>query len=119
MITGLKVAVVEDEAAIAMMIEMMLEDLGCVLAGSAASLADAERLVMGGGFDFALLDVNLSGHKTDRIAEMLAANGVPFAFASGYGRAGLPERFADRPVVQKPFATADLEKVLSAHAAAA
>ena len=114
-IQGLRVAVVEDEAAIAMMIEMMLEDMGCVLAGSAASLPEAESLAAAGGFNFMLLDVNLRGHKTDRVAKLLVEKGVRFAFSSGYGKAGLPENFKDRPVIQKPFAAADLEKTFAAH----
>ena len=28
---------------------------------------------------------------------------MPFAFASGYGRSGLPEGFRDRPLLGKPF----------------
>jgi hypothetical protein len=40
------------------------------------------------------------------------ARGVPFVFATGYGERGLPEAYRGRPVLQKPFAKADLERVL-------
>jgi len=58
-----RIVVVEDEAMIAMMIEDMLEDMGCVVAGSFGDLGSAMRWVSGheGDFDAALLDVNLGG----------------------------------------------------------
>ena len=53
--------------------------------------------------DAALLDANLAGKPVDALAAALAARGVPFAFASGYGPSGLPEGFRDRPLIGKPF----------------
>ncbi|HEX4027733.1 MAG TPA: response regulator [Rhizomicrobium sp.] len=109
---GLRVLVVEDEAPIAMLIEDMVQDMGCVVAGFAATVPEALKQVKNGGFDFALLDMNLGGAKVDAVADALAAAGTAFAFASGYGRGGLAGHLQDRPVVQKPFLTADLEKAI-------
>jgi CheY-like chemotaxis protein len=109
---GLRVLVLEDEAAIALMIEDMVEALGCSLAGSAATVAEALRLVHRGGFDFALLDMNLGGTPAEPVADALAAAGIPFLFATGYGQQGLPARFKTRPVIQKPFLTAQLERMI-------
>jgi CheY-like chemotaxis protein len=117
MMQGLRVLVVEDEGPIAMMVEDMFLDMGCQVTGLAATVPQALELVKQGGFDFALLDMNLNGIKVEPVADALAAGGVPFAFASGYGRAGLPVQFQDRPVVQKPFVSADLEKVVHASVA--
>ena len=47
-----------------------------------------------------------------RSREALIAKGVPFVFATGYGERGLPENYRGRPVLQKPFAKDDLERVL-------
>lgn len=112
---GLRVLVVEDEAAIAMMIEDMLSDMGCVIAGSAATMQQAEEMVAAAGFDFALLDMNLGGKSADGLADVLAEKGIPFAFASGYGRAGLSSRHSHRPILQKPFVSAQLEKLMREH----
>ncbi|HEX5280936.1 MAG TPA: MEDS domain-containing protein [Micropepsaceae bacterium] len=111
---GLRVLVVEDEAPIAMMLEDMIEDMGCVLAGSAASISEALRLVDSTGFDFALLDINLAGKSAVTVADRLAAKGIPFVIGSGYGRTGLPAHLQSRQVIQKPFLHGDLEKAIRA-----
>jgi CheY-like chemotaxis protein len=113
---GLRVLVVEDEGVVAMLVEAMLEDLGCVVTQSAASVREALEHVRAGGFDFALLDVNLAGEKSYPVADELRRLGIPFAFASGYGTAGLRPDLADLPVVQKPFRIADLKATISAAA---
>ena len=65
-----------------------------------------------GGFEVALLDVSLNGKQVFPVAEFLSERGIPFAFASGYGRSGLPERFCNRPVVPKPFLIEELSAAL-------
>lgn len=113
---GLRVLVVEDEGPVALLIEDMLEDLGCIIAGSAANVGEALRLVGWGGFDLALLDLNLAGERSDPVAEALESRGVPFAFASGYGAPGVDARWRSVPVLQKPFSIAELAGVLSGRA---
>ena len=49
-----------------------------------------------------------------RFANALKARGVPFAFASGYGAAGVESDHRDAPVLQKPFRQIDLERALTA-----
>jgi CheY-like chemotaxis protein len=111
-LAGLRVLVIEDEGPIALMIEDMLDDLGCVIAGSAAGIEEALALVQAGGFDFALLDMNLRGHSAEGVADALLKSGVPFAVASGYGREGVAVHLRDRPIIRKPFTRAELEKIL-------
>jgi CheY-like chemotaxis protein len=115
-LTGLRVLVVEDEGPVAMLVETMLEDLGCAVVLSAASVREALELVGRGGFDVALLDVNLAGEKVFPVADELRRLGVPFAFASGYGADGLRPDLKDAPIIQKPFQLGDLEAALSASA---
>src|ERR1700744_1586368 len=111
-LAGLRVLVIEDEGPIALMIEDMLADLGCVVTGSAASVDEALTLVRACNFDFALLDMNLRGVSAEGVAEALIRTGKPFAIASGYGREGVAAHLRDRPVVRKPFMRAELEKIL-------
>ena len=99
---SLRILLVEDEGLIAMMLEDLLEDLGCELAGSAASVGAALAWIEAGGeADAALLDVNLGGEPVFPVAAALRARGVPFAFTTGYGEAHDP-RFKDDVLLGKP-----------------
>jgi CheY-like chemotaxis protein len=111
---GNRVLVVEDDGLVAMTVEDMLGELGCVVAATASTLPDALQKVGAGGFDFALLDVNLRGEAVFPVAQVLTEQGIPFAFASGYGAAGLPNAYRANPLVSKPFNIEELRTVLSA-----
>jgi len=111
---GVRVLLVEDEGLVAMSLEDMLADLGCEVTASADNLDAALEKARSGAFECALLDVNLRGKEVLPVAEMLSARGIPFAFSSGYGRAGLPEKFRGRPVVAKPFQSEELAAALEA-----
>lgn len=111
---GLRVLVVEDETLVAMLLEDMLADHGCVVAGVAARIAQALEMVADDGLAIgaAILDVNLAGQPSFPIAEALAAKGVPFVFATGYGAGGLPEAWRGRPTLQKPFGHEEVGRML-------
>ena len=116
-LSALKVLVVEDEALVSMLVEDMLTDLGCTVVGPAAEIEEALRLATSADLDAALLDVNLGGRPIFPVADALKARGIPFAFASGYGEAGLTEPHRGALVLQKPFREADLRRVLEELAA--
>lgn len=111
-LSSLKVLVVEDEALVSMLVEDMLTDMGCTIVGPAAEIEEALRLAGSAEIDAALLDVNLGGRPIFPVADALKTRGVPFAFASGYGEAGLSEDHRGSTVLQKPFREADLRRVL-------
>lgn len=111
-LTGRRVLVVEDEAAVALLIEAMLEDLGCTVAESAATVEAGLAAVQAGGFDIALLDMNLAGKRVDPVARALRDAGLPFAFATGYGVENAIQGGANEPVIAKPFRIADLGAAL-------
>ena len=116
-LADLRVLVVEDESLVAMLIEAMLEDAGCVIVGPASRVAEAMELMDGGErIDLALLDVNVAGQQVFPVAEALAARNIPLVFSTGYGEGGLPEEWRGRPVVQKPFTEDGLRKALEAAA---
>jgi CheY-like chemotaxis protein len=109
----LRILVVEDEMLVAMNIEDMLLELGHEVAGLASRLGPALALAGESRFDAAMLDVNLAGEPSFPVADLLADRRIPFLFATGYGRAGIEERFRGRPILQKPFRTAELGAALA------
>lgn len=104
--------VVEDEVMIRMMVVDMLEQLGYRIAAEAGDIDDAVRLANSTEFDFAILDVNVNGRLISPVAEAVEGRNRPFVFATGYGVQGLPEKFRDRPLLQKPFQMETLSKVI-------
>jgi CheY-like chemotaxis protein len=109
----LRVLVVEDEALVAMLIEDMLIDLGYEIAAVAARVEYALQCARDLQVDVALLDLNLSGQRTDEVAGVLAERGVPFVFATGYGAAGVKSEWREVPVLQKPFQIEDLARAIT------
>ncbi len=111
---GRKILVVEDEPMIVMLIESLLEELGCVVADVAARPAPALAIIDTTEIDAAILDVNLNGDDSFGVAAVLAERQIPFVFASGYGGSRLPPEFAKRPVLQKPYQIEELAAALEA-----
>ena len=109
-----RVLIVEDEALVAMLLEDMLGDAGHVVACCASNISQALAYIsdQSESFDFAILDVNLGGQPIFPVAEALAAKDKPFAFATGYGPAGLPDAWRGRPTLSKPFGAQDVARVL-------
>jgi CheY-like chemotaxis protein len=110
---SLKVFLIEDEAMIRMMEVDMLEELGHYIAAEAGHLDKAIELARSTDFDLAILDVNLDGKNITPVAELIHARGLPIIFATGYGAAGVPEEFRDRPTLQKPFELQALHAALN------
>jgi CheY-like chemotaxis protein len=102
-LTGMRVLVVDDEAITLMLMEDFLKELGCAVAGSAVCLKDALEKARSLTVDVALLDVNLAGETSYPVADILRERNIPFVFATGYGIAGLPNRFNSTAVLAKPF----------------
>jgi len=112
-LAGLRALVVEDEGSVALLIEGMLEDLGCEIVASLATLGKALTAARTETLDFAVLDVNLDGEPVFPVAEILRARQLPFIFSTGYGRMGVPETFKDCEVLNKPYTMEDLKTTLS------
>jgi len=107
---GKLVLVVEDEPLIAMVMEDMISDLGgeCVVA---ASVAEAISKIAALRFDAAVLDLNLKGETSRQVGVELRAQGVPFAYATGYGDAATDTDGAT--VIAKPYTPEVLALALS------
>lgn len=96
------VLMVEDEVFIAMVLEDLLSDAGYEIHG-VTSLAEGLRVSQTGGFDAAILDVNLGRDLVFPLAEQLREQGVPFVFASGYGKDEIPQEFHNYETLLKPY----------------
>lgn len=112
-LAGRRVLVVEDESLVAMLLETILEDMGCTPVGPVATVEEGLAMAADkGSLDAALLDVNVAGREVFPIAEALKARGVPFVFSTGYGEGGLPDAWRGHPTVQKPFTEAAIREAL-------
>ncbi len=108
-LAGRRVLVVEDDMLIAVLIEEVLQELGCTVVGPVGKLAAALHLAGAEALDAAILDVNIRGGHVYPVADRLRSRGVPFALASGYGDWALPAAYRQQPRLTKPFTRGDLE----------
>jgi DNA-binding response OmpR family regulator len=97
------ILVVEDEPLIAMMLEDFLETLGHSVHASCDSVKDAVDHADKGGFDVAILDVNLNGESVWPVAHKLREKKIPFVIATGGHVEPPPTEFKDVPLIEKPY----------------
>jgi len=97
------ILIVEDEPLIAMMLEDFLDSLGHTVRGTCDSVGGALEEVEKGGFDLAILDVNLKGENVWPVAARLREKNVPFVIATGGHVDPPPPEFNDAPVIEKPY----------------
>jgi len=112
LLNGRRVLVVEDESLVAMLLETILEDMGCTPVGPAATVDEGLAMAESETLDAALLDVNVAGRQIFPVAETLRARGVPFVFSTGYGEGGLPDEWRGQTTLQKPFTESAVREAL-------
>jgi CheY-like chemotaxis protein len=111
--SGRRILIVEDESLVAMLLETILEDMGCSAVGPAATVDVGMRMATDDKrLDAALLDVNVAGRQVFPVAQALKDRGVPFVFSTGYGEGGLPDEWRGQPTLQKPFTEAAVRDAL-------
>lgn len=103
MLNGLRVLIVEDVGMVAVSLKNMLQDLGCVVVGTAARLHEAEELARHERLDGVLLDLNLGGQYSYPVVDILRERGIPFIIMSGYDAGRLRPDLVEAPQIQKPF----------------
>ena len=113
-----KILIVEDEPLIAMMLEDFLESLGHSVRATCDTVQDALTEADKGGFDVAILDVNLKGENVWPVAERLSSDNIPFVLATGGHVDPPPAQFANVPVIEKPYTVDRLTPALEAACAA-
>jgi DNA-binding response OmpR family regulator len=117
-LAGKRILVIEDEYFIASDMKRALEAENADVIGPVGDLGQGMALLAGGIPDAAVLDINLGGAYSYPIADILAANAVPYMFLTGYDDWMLPDAYRAVPHVAKPFAIhavlATIEKLVGA-----
>jgi CheY-like chemotaxis protein len=110
-VAGNRVMIVEDEALVAMALRDALDELGFSVLGPFNRISEAMIALRNNRIDAAVLDVNLGGELIYPLADVLAADHVPFVFITGYGAEEIEPRYARVPVLQKPIEADALKSV--------
>jgi CheY-like chemotaxis protein len=108
-----RMLIVEDEPAISLALEDIVESLGWVSVGFAARLQQGIGLAQSCAPDMAILDVNLHGEQSYPIADILADMGVPYIFATGYGDTEHPARHREAVTLTKPYTLEDVREAIA------
>ena len=90
------------DKSLALELEAGLSEAGAKVVGSAADVEEGLRMAEL-PLDAAVLDANLNGQSVLPVAQALAALGVPFIFATGYGDSKFAPQGFDAPLIKKPY----------------
>jgi CheY-like chemotaxis protein len=111
---GRRILVVEDSPVVGPFTAELLADLGCEVVGPAPNMAAARELAESDEpIDAAMMDVHIRGDVVFALCEVLAARGVPFVLTSGYADWQMPDKWDDRPRLQKPYTLEQVEDALA------
>ncbi len=110
---GTTVLVIEDEFFLADDLTRSLCSAGAEVVGPVGTLAEAEDSVRRGGFDCAVIDMNLRGDFAYGLAQKLREAHVPLVLATGYNQNSLPDALAGVPRVEKPFSPREVIDLLA------
>jgi DNA-binding NtrC family response regulator len=100
---GARVLVVEDEAILAMDLELILLDAGAQAVTLCRTVEDALAALAKNGVAAAVLDVRVGGEPVGPVASHLAKRGIPFLFYTGQiGNDPVLEAWPRSRVITKP-----------------
>jgi len=111
-LSGKRILVVEDSPVVGPFTADLLGELGCEVVGPAPNMAAARECIESTEFDAALMDIHIRGERVFPLCEGLAAKGVPFVLTSGYADWHMPDKWRDRPRLQKPYTLEQIEDAL-------
>jgi CheY-like chemotaxis protein len=111
---GVRVLVVEDELVIALELEDLLSQLGCIPLTSAPTIQKALQALSDERPDVVVLDVDLQGERVTPVAIALNEQRVPFMLVTGSGSGRLPDEVLQQVVhLQKPVNRCRLRRALA------
>jgi DNA-binding response OmpR family regulator len=108
-----RILLVEDSWHVGNAIKRLLRALGADVAGPAATIADAERLVAERTPDVAIVDINLrDGERSDTLIDRLQQQQIPVVVITGYTAVSLLPGKVEA-ILQKPVSVEKFLAVLS------
>jgi len=105
--------IVEDDRFVAEVLDEMLRDLGYGDVWQARTESEALGILERESPDVAIVDTNLFGIPSYRVANRLQEDEVPFIVVTGYDPGKLPTAFAAATILSKPVSQVDLAAALS------
>ncbi len=108
-----RILIVEDSPVVAPFTADLLRELGYEVVGPAPNMAVARELTESETFDAAVMDVHIRGERVFPLCELLEAKGVPFLLTSGYADWQTPDKWEDRPRLQKPYTIDQMGQALA------
>lgn len=111
-LAGLRILLIEDEPIVAVLTEELIDAIGCVVAATVATLADAHDAIANSGFDIVMLDVNLDGDDGLSLLPTLQQRNIAYIVTTGYGAAATARIDPGAVTLTKPYSIAELETAL-------
>ncbi|HEY0919945.1 response regulator [Devosia sp.] len=106
-VPAMRVLILEDEVLLALEAAETLEEIGAVVIGPAYRIDTAMALLDAERPDAALLDVNINGATSAKVAQRLRDENIPFVLATGYAnQSGISGEAA---IIDKPYDRAQLQ----------
>jgi CheY-like chemotaxis protein len=110
---GKRILVVEDSPVVGPFTADLLDDLGCEVVGPAPNMAAGRELIEQSEPDAAIMDIHIRGERVFPLCELLEERGIPFVLTSGYADWTMPDKWRDRPRLQKPYTIDDVGDALA------
>jgi len=109
---GAHILLVEDSWHVGNAIKRLLRALGADVAGPAATIADAERLIADRKPDVAIIDINLrDGEQANPLLDRLQEQDIPVIVITGYTSVSLPPGKVEA-ILQKPVSVEQFLAIL-------
>ena len=112
-LAGRRILIVEDSPVVGPYTADLLSELGCEVVGPAPNMATARDLAENERFDAAIMDIHIRGERVFPLCDLLETKGVPFILTSGYADWQIPDKWEDRPKLNKPYKLDDVRAALA------
>ena len=109
-----RILILEDDPFIALDLQAIVEGQGHEIVRVFDTLAEA-REHLGDGFDFALLDIDVTDGKSFGLAAALIEMRIPFAFVSASRPSEVPSHLRGVSFIPKPFEEATIVRSIPGH----